>query len=128
MGVGGAVSCGVNDRSGRNHAMKVELVFDDWRQVGEVESIYSTEIGLVLSAGDFHSGTVFCGELKLDPAAEQEIEAAFKDYGAYPVFRLMVRPSAKQQKRVEEGRSEKVEGRRKSRPLCGAYERKEVSR
>ena len=72
--------------------MKYELVFDDWRQEGNVGSIYSTPLGIELSSGDLHSGTVFDVEITFeDKEAEQEIQEAMKEHGAYPMFRVISR-------------------------------------
>jgi hypothetical protein len=66
--------------------MKVELVFHDWRKEGEADSIYNTELGVVLSVGDLHSGTVFHADLTLTPEIEREITRAWEEHKAYPVF------------------------------------------
>ena len=68
--------------------MKVKLVFD-WRKIGEADSIYSTELGIALSSGDLHSGTVFDAELILDKETEMDIRLAFQT-GAYPVFSVVM--------------------------------------
>lgn len=70
--------------------MRAKLVFDDWRKLGDPNSIYSTELGAELSAGDLHSGTVFEAELEVDPGVEQEIIKALDRHGAYPVFRVLL--------------------------------------
>jgi hypothetical protein len=69
--------------------MKCRLVMEDWRQVGTPHSIYNTEIGVALSLGDMHSGTTFEAVVELPPGVQAEIEAAWRDHGAYPVLRLM---------------------------------------
>lgn len=69
--------------------MKCRLVMDDWRETGVSESIYNTELGVNLSMGDLHSGTAFEAEVELPPWATKEIEAAWKEHGAYPVLRLI---------------------------------------
>jgi hypothetical protein len=67
--------------------MKVELVFDDWRQVGLPDSIYGTELGVRLSMGDLHSGTVFGATLVFDDErVAAELMEAFGLHGAYAVF------------------------------------------
>ena len=65
--------------------MKIKLVFDDWRNK-EGRSIYNRDERL--SVTDFHGGSTFGGEIKLD--AEQEAE--FREYleaGYRPVFWVM---------------------------------------
>jgi uncharacterized protein YjfI (DUF2170 family) len=69
--------------------MKCRIVFDDWRQKGKGESIYNTELGIELSLGDLHSGTTFETEIDLPEDLEKEIEIAMREYGAYPVFRVL---------------------------------------
>ncbi len=66
--------------------MKVFLVFDDWRRRGQ--SVYSTEAGVTLSMGDFHSGTTFPGTIDLDAEDEIELRGALRD-GFQPVFWMM---------------------------------------
>lgn len=63
--------------------MRIKLVFDDWRRHGK--SVYATSFGLELSAGDFHSGTAFDGEIELTPELEAELSAAI-EAGFQPVF------------------------------------------
>jgi hypothetical protein len=63
--------------------VKIYLVLDDWRRQGK--SVYSTEAGVQLSVGDFHSGTTFPGTIELDGANEVELRAALRD-GFQPVF------------------------------------------
>jgi len=72
--------------------MKCELVFEDWRQYGKPDSIYSTELGVELSLGDLHSGTTFDAEVHLPPEVEIEIEKAMREHAAYPVFRVLCNP------------------------------------
>lgn len=45
--------------------MKIKLVFETWKKFedGVYKDIYSTEEGIELSMGDFHSGTVFTGKI-----------------------------------------------------------------
>jgi hypothetical protein len=69
--------------------MKCRLVMEDWRQVGNAESIYSTPLGVSLSMGDMHSGTTFEAVVELSPDIATEIETAWREHGAYPVLRLM---------------------------------------
>lgn len=61
----------------------IKLVFDDWKKNGK--SIYSTQKGVDLSAGDFHSGTTFKGEIHLNPEQEKEFKKALKQ-GYQPAF------------------------------------------
>ena len=63
--------------------MKIKLVFNDWQKDGE--SIYNTEKGIDLSMGDFHSGSVFNGEIVVNAAQKLELEKAMKA-GYQPVF------------------------------------------
>lgn len=64
--------------------MRIYLVFDDWRD-SKHQSIYRTEKGVDLSMGDFHSGTMFAGEIQLDEDAEQDLAVALEE-GYIPVF------------------------------------------
>lgn len=63
--------------------MKVSLVFEDWQKVGK--SIYNTPDGIDLSAGQFHAGTTFEAEIKLDECEEKELKKAMAD-GFIPVW------------------------------------------
>lgn len=70
--------------------MKIKLVLQDWRQEGEVDSIYESELGIELASGDLHSGTIFEAELIVnDDFVEQDIQKAFDKYKAYPVFSII---------------------------------------
>jgi hypothetical protein len=74
--------------------MIAKLIFDDWRQCGQSDSIYQTDLGAELSSGYLHSGTVFTATVEFDDAqAAADIRAAWEQHGAYPVFRLMPRIS-----------------------------------
>lgn len=70
--------------------LKCFLIFDDWRQIGQAKSIYSTKLGVKLSEGDLHSGSVCGATVTLDSAIEAEITEAMKNHQAYPVFRLEI--------------------------------------
>ena len=70
--------------------LKCFLIFDDWRQLGKSESIYSTELGVKLSKGDLHSGSVCGATVIMDSDIEAEIIEAMKKHQAYPVFRLKI--------------------------------------
>lgn len=63
--------------------MKIKLVFDDWRKEGK--SIYKTFQGASLSCHDFHPGSTFEGEIKLDKENEEELRDSLKK-GYQPVF------------------------------------------
>lgn len=69
--------------------MKCRLVMEDWRQTGNAESIYSTPLGVELSMGDMHGGTTFAAVVALPPDVAEAVETAWREHGAYPVFRLM---------------------------------------
>lgn len=70
--------------------MRVKLAFEDWRQTGQADSIYETPLGVELSLGDLHSGTTFEATVVFDSIGiEGEIEVAYKEDGAYPVFRMV---------------------------------------
>jgi hypothetical protein len=69
--------------------MNCKLALDDWRQVGESESVYETPLGTVLTTGDLHSGTTFEAVIKLSPSVLAEIARLWREYGAYPVLRVM---------------------------------------
>ena len=63
--------------------MNIVLVFDDWRF--KSKSIYSTEKGVQLSLGDFHSGSSFLADITLSHETAVELtEALMKGYR--PVF------------------------------------------
>lgn len=63
--------------------MKVKLVFDDWTKDGE--SVYNTKLGIELSMGDFHSGSTFNAEIKLNKEQRSEIEKSIAA-GFHPTF------------------------------------------
>ena len=63
--------------------MKIKLIFEDWKNQGK--SIYSTEAGIHLSMGDFHSGTIFYGQINLDAEQHDELKRALRD-GFTPSF------------------------------------------
>ena len=67
--------------------MKIKLIFYDW-QDEEFNSLYNTIEGNRLSMGDFHSGTTFDGEIKLDTEQESELREHMQD-GYRPVFWAM---------------------------------------
>jgi len=67
--------------------MKIKLVFADWCKEGD--SVYSTEKGIELSAGCFHSGSTFDGEIELDKFDELELRSSIQ-YGYEPVFWVMI--------------------------------------
>lgn len=70
--------------------MKIKLALVDWKKMGEVNSIYNTQLGVELSSGDLHSGTVFEAEVSfVDNDILKQIEKNFKIHGAYPVFSLI---------------------------------------
>ena len=64
--------------------MRVGLVFDDWRDKNH-RSIYSTEQGVELAMGDFHSGTMFLADIQLDEDSARALESALSA-GYVPVF------------------------------------------
>ena len=68
--------------------MKISLVFQDW-QNREGKSIYFTEAGVELSLGDFHHGTVFDGELRLEEESDAAMLQAALEAGFRPVFYLV---------------------------------------
>lgn len=70
--------------------LKCFLIFEDWRQIGQAKSVYSTELGVELSRGDLHSGSVLPAKVTLGHAIEAEITEAIKNHQAYPVFRLKI--------------------------------------
>lgn len=70
--------------------MKFKLAFFDWKKIGESNSIYNTELGVELSSGDLHGGSVFEAEIDFkDKEILQKIEKHFRMYKAYPVFSLI---------------------------------------
>jgi len=73
-------------RDSHNPSLRVDLVFDDWREKGR--SIYSTAQGNDLSMGDFHSGTTFNGVIECDDQLTlDELHSAMRE-GFTPVFWL----------------------------------------
>lgn len=66
--------------------MKIKLVFDDWHN-SKGQSIYSHEDGIDLILGDFHSGTVFDGEIDLTKGDAQWLQKQI-EAGKYPIFRI----------------------------------------
>jgi hypothetical protein len=69
--------------------MICSLILDDWRQLKNPDSIYNTDLGLHLTAGDLHSGSTFEATIALPPDIEAEIATAWNDHTAYPVFRVL---------------------------------------
>lgn len=70
--------------------MKFKLSFVDWKKIGESKSIYNTELGVKLSSGDLHGGSVFEAEVEFqDKEILQQIEKYFRIHRAYPVFSLI---------------------------------------
>jgi len=69
--------------------MEADLIFEDWFKIGEPDSIYNTEIGIELSMGDLHSGTTFKSKIIINEQIEKEILEYFKEFKAYPSFRLI---------------------------------------
>lgn len=67
--------------------MIIKMSFEDWKPHDSGHSIYSTEKGVELSMGDFHSGTVFEADIKLDSENEKELMDAIKQ-GYNPIFRI----------------------------------------
>lgn len=68
--------------------MKINLIFDDWREDGK--SIYNTEKGVALSLHDFHSGSTFKGEIELTEEQECELIVAETYANVEPVFRVTI--------------------------------------
>ena len=66
--------------------MKIRLVFDDWKK--DYKSVYSTEKGVDLSMGPFHSGTIFEGEIDLHSSEEEELAKAM-EAGFVPHFYII---------------------------------------
>lgn len=64
--------------------MKIKPIFYDW-QDEEFNSLYNTFEGSRLSVADFHSGTTFDGEIKLDIEQESELKEHIQD-DYRPVF------------------------------------------
>lgn len=71
--------------------MKIKLVFEDWQKDGE--SVYSSEDGIELSLGSFHSGTTFEGNINLEKNEAIELVNAMRK-GYTPVFYLIAPPSS----------------------------------
>ncbi len=65
------------------------LVFDDWRQHRIIGSIYARPRGLNLSSGQLHSGASFLVTVELPEEVAKEIETAYREHRAYPVFQLV---------------------------------------
>ena len=67
--------------------MLARLVFDDWRDAHQpYRSIYATELGLVLSTGDLHSGTTWTVEIDFPEDLAEELRTAYAQHRAYAVF------------------------------------------
>lgn len=64
--------------------MRISLVFEDWRGADH-KSIYSTEKGVELSLGSFHSGTTFDADILLPPDEARNLADALAG-GYRPVF------------------------------------------
>jgi len=64
--------------------MKLKLVFEDW-QDDKGDSIYNTDTGVSLAAGQFHSGTTFDAEIDLSDEDTKELWLAMVA-GCRPVF------------------------------------------
>jgi len=73
--------------AGGAEELAVSLVFADWLGKDH-RSVYSTEAGVGLSMGQFHSGTTFEGAVRLDPDDRAELEAAMAS-GYTPMFHLI---------------------------------------
>jgi len=58
-------------------------VFNGWEHLGK--NIRNTEKWLQLTSGDFHSGSTFNGDIRLDEEDEIELREAIKK-GFHPVF------------------------------------------
>ena len=70
--------------------MRVKLVFDHWNRHGKPLGDEGPELALRLSAGDFHSGTIWNGTIDLSVKDAGELFEAFKTHRAVPVFWLAV--------------------------------------
>jgi len=75
------------DLAAADGGMAVRLVFSYWLDKDN-RSVYSTEEGVRLSMGQFHSGTTFDGTVRLDPDDRMELEEALAS-GYTPAFLLM---------------------------------------
>ena len=64
--------------------LKIRLVFDSWCKDGQFINDEKT-VELSSTAAQFHSGTVFEGEIELDKESEKELTDAI-DSGYKPVF------------------------------------------
>ena len=62
--------------------MRIKLVVDGWRDKNN-HSVYTTEQGVTLSSGDFHSGTTFEATIETDDAEWLREQLAA---GYVPVF------------------------------------------
>ncbi|MFH1226820.1 MAG: hypothetical protein V1701_02815 [Planctomycetota bacterium] len=67
--------------------MKINMSFEDWKPHNSGFTIYPTKEGVRLSSGDFHSGTVFEAEIKLDAENETFLRESLKQ-GYNPIFRI----------------------------------------
>src|SRR3990167_150008 len=92
MSLSGRSMVALQQREG-DEVMKVALVFDDWRGMRGLAlasgSIYGTSLGQHLSAGDLHSGTTWHVTMDLPKDIDDELRRAYKDHGAYAVFRVI---------------------------------------
>lgn len=67
--------------------MKYSLVFEDWRNTAG-QSVYHTEQGIDLSAGNLHAGSTFTCTVEMDGDDYEMIQRA-AGIGVRPVFRLV---------------------------------------
>ena len=64
---------------------RIHLIFDDWKDIPNNKSVYSTELGVNLSMGQLHSGTIFEGLIQLEEDQVADIEEGMK-HNIKPVF------------------------------------------
>lgn len=67
--------------------MRVALVFQDLEKNGK--SVYSTQKGVHLSMGSFHSGSTFSADLDLDDGQKRELREILAE-GFTPVFWMYI--------------------------------------
>lgn len=69
--------------------MRIKLIFNDWINK-DGKSVYNQAGCTHLSMGQFHSGTMFNGQIDLDEDDRNEIRAGIAE-GCWPVFKVMLK-------------------------------------
>ena len=67
--------------------LRATIAFRDWQKAGV--SVYDTEVGRALSAGDLHSGSTFDVVILFDAESTNTMLRAWNEHRVYPVFALL---------------------------------------